>query len=137
MGSVLASEEKMNNIADANKLRQLEESEQWLENVDQVGCKKVYTSSEFQSKTGALRLNGGRKVSNFNDLDYDGLKKVSLYKLNGHKSCFCYIPNHSLICSQMKRPIIIFPTTFCHTRDLNPLQQSCTNRRYFEECFTD
>ena len=43
----------MNNIAGVNKLRQLEESEQWLENVDQVGCKKVYTSSEFQSKTGS------------------------------------------------------------------------------------
>ena len=55
----------MNNIAGVNKLRQLEESEQWLENVDQVGCKKVYTASEFQSKTGALRLNGGRKVFNF------------------------------------------------------------------------
>ena len=43
MGSVLASEEKMNNIVDVNKLRWFEESGQWLENVDQVGCKKVYT----------------------------------------------------------------------------------------------
>ena len=123
MGSVLASEEKMNNIVDVNKLRWFEESGQWLENVDQVGCKKVYTGFRVsvQNWCPASPVEV-EKFLIFNDLEYDGLKKVSLFKLNGHKSCFCYIPNHSLICSQMKRPRIIFPTTFCHTRDLNPLQ---------------